>query len=316
VNSKRKIIFGVAGIIVGLFILLFGGFLFIRTTGFDAILYPSQRALDFALVFGIFSMAWGFGWIVTGIIFLVLGLRNYSFNSRKPLALGISLLVLFSIFSGGVILAGLPPNASVSVSADAPQNYTYSGSFSAVPVFVNVTSTYSFEVNVSFVNSSVHVLGFCDFKKGTHDLEIPIYGYTLSPGKGKLEFIISSQSVEEIKYVNFTIYPALSVSFTGPKSVNDANGPVCEIYTSSYVGYEPNNYTWSVCSFYFGNVQQISFSPHSVDLHLTFYLNKSVSNPSGYNYTVCIGLSASNKLGESTSVGGFGYYQIQVTGRD
>lgn len=106
-NSKRKLIFGMVVLTMGILFLVIGLLEYIRATGIDALLYPSVKVLDFVIVFGIFSMAWGISWLVTGMAFIIWGLIDFSFRSRKPMVVGIILLVLSSLFSGGVLLAGL-----------------------------------------------------------------------------------------------------------------------------------------------------------------------------------------------------------------
>lgn len=315
-NSRRKLIFGMAAVIIGLLSLLIGMFLFIRVSGIDALLYPSIRALDFAAILSFLCISWGVAWLITGIVFLVLGLRRFSFNSRKPMVAALALLVVFSVFSGGLLAVGLPPAPSVSVAVHDPVNYTESGSTVSLPVYVNITSTYSAYLNVSFISSNIQSVAFCNVAKGTHEIKIPVEGLTLSPGKGDMQFTVCSQSVKKIVSVNYTVYPTLSVNFSGPTSVNDANGPVCVVYSPTYQGYAPDNYSWSPGAFYFGNVQELSCNPYAQDLHITFYLNKSVSNPSGYNYTLYMSLTVTNMFGESASTGGFGEFEITVTGRN
>lgn len=315
-NSRKKLIFGMVAVIIGLLSLLIGMFLFIRVSRIDALLYPSIRALDFAAVLSFLCISWGVAWLITGIVFLVLGLRRFSFNSRKPMVAALALLVVFSVFSGGLLAVGLPPAPSVSVAVHDPVNYTESGSTVSFPVYVNITSTYSAYLNVSFISSNIQSVAFCNVAKGTHEIMIPVEGLTLSPGKGDMQFTVCSQSVKKIVSINYTVYPTLSVNFSGPTSVNDANGPVCVVYTSSFQGYTPDNYSWTPGAFYIGNVQETSCNPYTQNLHITFYLNKTVSDPFGYNYTMYMSLTISNIFGESATAGGFDGFDVSVTGQN
>ena len=315
-NSKRKLIFGIIAIVLGILSLFLGMILFIRSTGIDALFYTSVRELRLTFFLGLLFISWGLGWLITGIVFLVFGLRNFSFDSRKPLVIGIALLVVFSVLSGGVLVAVSPPSASVTLSVRDSRNYTEAGSSVSFPAYVNVTTSRAADMNISYISSSVVHIGSCSIAYGTHELVVPLSGFSLPAGKGKLEFEVVSLSVSKIVYVNYTVYPSLSANFSGPTSVNDANGPVCVVYSSTYKGYAPDNYTWNPGAFYVGNVQEISYNPYSQDLHVAFFLNKSVSDPFGYNYTLYISLTVSNIFGESYSMGGYGYDPISITGQN
>ena len=315
-NSKRKLIFGMVAIILGILSLLFGMLLYIQSTGIDSLFYTSIRELMFTYLLGLLFIFWGIGWLITGIIFLVFGLREFSFESKKPLVIGISLLVMFSVLSGGLIVASYPPSPSVSLSVHDSYNFTESCSFVTFPAYVNVTTSRAADMNISYVSSSVVLIGTCSIAAGTHELVVPLDGFSLLPGKGKLEFDVTSLTVSKIVYVNFTVYPPLSANFTGPTFIDDANGPVCVVYSSTYSGYTPNNYTWNPGAFYVGNVQEISYNPYSQNLHVTFLLNESVSSPYGYNYTLYISLTVTNIFGESYVIGGFGYDPILITGQN
>ena len=315
-NSKRKLIFGIIAIVLGILSLFLGMILFIRSTGIDALFYTSVRELRLTFFLGLLFISWGLGWLITGIVFLVFGLRNFSFDSRKPLVIGIALLVVFSVLSGGVLVAVSPPSPSVTLSVRDSRNYTEAGSSVSFPAYVNVTTSRAADMNISYISSSVVHIGSCSIAYGTHELVVPLSGFSLPAGKGKLEFEVVSLSVSKIVYVNYTVYPSLSANFSGPTSVNDANGPVCVVYSSTYKGYAPDNYTWNPGAFYVGNVQEISYNPYSQDLHVTFFLNKSVSDPFGYNYTLYISLTVSNIFGESYSMGGYGYDPISITGQN
>ena len=302
--------------VLGILSLLLGMILFIRSTGIDALIYTSVSELKFAFFLGLLFISWGLGWLITGIFFLVFGLRNFSFSSKKPLVIGIALLVVFSALSGGVLVAASPPSPSVSLSVHDPKNYTEAGSSVGFPAYVNVTTSRAADMNISYISSSVVHIGSCSIASGSHELEVPLSGFSLPAGKGKLEFEVVSLSVSKIFYVNYTVYPSLSANFSGPTSVSDVNGPVCVVYSSTYSGYAPDNYSWNPGAFYVGNIQEISYNPYSQDLHITFFLNRSVSNPFGYNYTLYISLTVSNIFGESYAMGGYGYDPISVIGQN
>ena len=59
-NSKRKLIFGMIAIVLGILSLLLGMILFIRSTGIDALFYTSVRELRLTFFLGLLFISWGY----------------------------------------------------------------------------------------------------------------------------------------------------------------------------------------------------------------------------------------------------------------
>lgn len=317
-ENKRKVILGASLLAIGIVLLVLGLIEYINTTGFNALTYPNVHQYVTARAISLLGLGWGIGLLGTGIFIMVLGIINHKFTSKKPLAVAITILIIGLAFTGILGYIAIPPSAGIKASMAIESHYTEmcasSADFSNISIQSNYPGTY-------YLNSTSTVLSSGDLgllsqysEVEYQNLSVDLSDSFSTPGNHSLNLTVISHNSKKIYNSWVYVYPQITASFTGPANVNDQNGPVTATYVSSYTGFTPDNYTWSVLNEIFGDVQELSYNKYSRNLSIDFY-QQSNSYNYGYNGTIYISLTVTTSYGDSyTYSPNFLGYQVSVTG--
>ncbi len=245
---KNKIILGAILLILGVVSLVLGFLLYINVSGFNILLYLGhEHAFVFDYILARIMIAWGVALIASGIIFILLGGLKKEFQSKKPMAAAVAVLVVAMAVTGLFVYVVLPP--AVQAHADISESSRYTQVGSDKPVFYNVSS-YSNYHSMEYFNVSLH--GKLLFNqslefKGYQNTSLCIPPGTFSsPGNYTLSTTIVHGSVKKTfnSWVEVKAYSPMSITITGPSEVTDG-------YTGTYSadvsgGYGPYTIKWDI----------------------------------------------------------------------
>ncbi len=315
-DKKYKVIFGSILLAIGVLLLVFGALIYVSTTGLNILQYKSAMAAVNARLLSYVMLGWGSGLLIAGIIFLALSIMNFTFQSKKIVAVAMAVL-LIGVGITAVFEVAAHPSAQSSMhgKVEVGNHYCEVGQCNSDYVNAKANSSYvgSYYLNVTGPSDSVLANGSVGSLVSAGPSNVSFNFKT--PGNYTVTLSMISHGVKKAYSTWVYVYPKLKASVSGKANINNEYGSQTVTYMPVISGYSPNNYTWSISSSTFTDAQNYSYTNlYGKSMTVTYFLN-SGSFLYGYNATYYISLTVQNKFGESyTYDPGFGGFETNVTG--
>ena len=283
----RKTKIGVVLLILGIPTLVFGIVSYSTLVGIYALSSIGHPyAYRFEFVISLVVLSWGSALLISGVILLVLGFSGFIFNSRKPMVIGIVILMISLAFSGLVLYGAAPPPYRSSVVASTYDNCTEVNS--AKPMVYNFSS-YSNYPSKDYFNISLgsRVVFRYNFSFNGYDnftCRVPASVFK-QPGEYTSTNLIMGHGTRKVETSSIKVLPyvPVKVSVSGPSIVEPC-------YTGSYSAFVSGAYGPYSISWIVRGERTREFNGSSISLKFGTYY---------YGYEVIA--SAVNKYGVSNS---------------
>lgn len=246
--SRGKFILGSIFLILGVVSLVFGFLLYIDTSGFNVLLFAAKvHDFVFAYILARIMIAWGVALIASGIIFILLGVLKKKFNSKKPLAAAVAVLIVAMAVTGLFVYVAIPPGVQAHAEVSESSQYTQVGTDK--PVYYNVSS-YSNYHSMEYFNVSLNgkLLFNQSFEfKGYKNTSLCIPPGTFSSSGNytiSISIVHGTYKKEYSSWVDVKPYTPMIVTISGPNEVTDG-------YTGNFSahvtgGYGPYTIKWEI----------------------------------------------------------------------
>ena len=228
--------------------LVLGLLIYINISGLNVLIYLyREHTFIFDVRLSRVFIGWGLALISSGIILLLLGSLKKEFQSRKPMAAALAVLIVALAVTGLFVYTVLPPPVDVHADLSASSQYTQVGS--ERPVYYNVSS-YSNYHSMEYFNVSLNgnilfnqSLEFKGYKNTSLCLPPSLFS---SPGNYSLSTTIVHGSVKKTfnSWVDVKPYSPMSVSISGPSQVTDGYTGNFSAHVSG--GYGPYSVRWDI----------------------------------------------------------------------
>lgn len=282
------------------------------------------RYLGFAYSANLLIEFWGIGFIISGVIAGVYASGAFSVKRAGKIALlatGIAALVIGASLSGAIINGSLPPPERMNVMEFSTSGTEYEVNATPASVSFSLYSLYAANFSVNYTYSGKVIASGVSSFSGYYNSSstFPVVNFS---GEIGVILTIWSEGLKESRGSNVTVVPQLEVqNISGPQNINDSSGPVTVSYRPVFTGgIPPFNFTWSIGAFYFGNIQNVTYSSlYGRILNVTYFENPINSNSYGYNVSVDITLTMTDSVGMSSSYENnsaffSSYFVVNVTG--
>ena len=250
-KPERKFIFGTILIIMGIVLLVIGLIQYVGIYGINAIFYI-HRIHDYVFnyVMSYVLIIWGSALLISGFVFILLGFMKKEFSSKKPLAVGVSVLIIAMGITGFFIYSAVPPSIHADVSISSPSHYAEVGSSNSTDYKSSVYSNYyaTEYFNISLKGKLIYDLN--NSFHGYYNTTYMIPGNILnSPGNYSILVSVVHGTKRYEKSSWFYVYPLANMNITinGPKIIEPGIAGSYSVSVSG--GYGPYNVSWIV----FGN---------------------------------------------------------------